>query len=181
MNTQKMTQKQFKDTEEMREYCERRLAILDKVKKILCLPNDRSIDVNEAAYLFEVPEKTIRMVTIQNLKELEEDGTIVLTAEGFVDFMIALHSCGDEQSHDSTEPINSLHPAESASDHYVSSVLVEEDDHNYYIHVIADDGFSMEVEKEDDYIYTKRAILRIGMLLEDSDIARECRVRLLSI
>jgi hypothetical protein len=118
----------FVESKTMRESAINRIDALDKVKKLVMLPDDINTSVEMAAEYYEVAKETIKNIINSNRSELKEDGLQVI------------------KGHE----LRLLKNLSVVPKNAPSFTLIP-----------------------------KRAVLRIGMLLQDSDVAREVRTHLL--
>lgn len=148
----KITEVTFFDNKEMREQYLDRLDILDKVKKLLFIPELECMTVKQIANYYEVPVETVRTQYKSNRDEFEADGATMKNPRYFKEF---LNGC--ESTIKNLQQMN-------------GKLVIEFNDNTTLI--IPNRGLM---------VFPKRAILRMGMLLRDSYIAKEIRTQLLNI
>ncbi len=128
-----------------------RIEVLSKVKGLLLLPNMEFATNRQIAEFYEVPVKTIQKIYARHIAEIREDGYTTMTGK-----MLAENLATDTMS---------------------TAKVTREKGHI----LIESDGQTTQVPYSTIGLYPKRAILRIGMLLRDSAVAREVRTQLLNI
>lgn len=130
---------------EAREDCISRVEVLDKVGKLLLLPNAEYATTEQVANYYEVGIEAVRKLFQRNKEELVHNGAITLGANKIVDDILRVDKM-------------SIHKTKSG-------VLIGDNKLNY----------------RSNLLFSKRAILNVGMLLRDSEVAKEIRTRLLDI
>ncbi|ACK88099.1 gp48 [Bacillus cereus AH820] len=105
----------------------------------------------QVAEFYDVPLETIKTVVKDNKEELNEDGYSVLLGRDVVD---------------SLKSKNNLKEIQTKPGKYT---------------VTFSSGEELSVANRHNAIFTKRAILRVGLLLKGSEIAKEVRTQLLNI
>ena len=153
---------QFVERVDLRNQCIGRVEVLDKVKALFLIPGLLMATTKQVAEFYEAPVKSIQTTYLRNRAEIDEDGTQAVKAADFSPLQ-------DET--DVSEGIsNRLHLEgdwtsikNKAMTTYTSS-----------------DGFCFSLHASGTKCFSKRAILRIGMLLRDSPIAQEVRTQLLN-
>lgn len=141
----------LEDNKELRQKYIDRVDVLDKVKKLLMIPNMELMTMRQVAEYYEVPLETVRAQHKKNKDEFELDG-------------VKKYSIGD---------VNSLAGALSTNlkmTSYRGKLEIEFDENTKLI--IPNGGI---------ILFPKRAVLRMGMLLRDSTVAKEVRTQLLNI
>lgn len=128
-----------------------RIDVLDKVKTLLLIPKMECMTIRQVSDYYEVPVETIRGLYKDNRDEFVSDGAIK-------------HSIGEIKN-----SIGGLPTIRKISNR--KGVMEIEIDENTKV-LIPNTGV---------ILFTKRAILRVGMLLRDSVIAKEVRTQLLNI
>jgi hypothetical protein len=118
------------ESKTLREKVINRTDVLDKVKKLVLLPNDLHVTVEMAANYFEVGEEVMNMVIKRNRHELEEDGLKTVEGKGLV---------------------------------YIKNTC------------------KINSKARHLTLITRRSMLRIGMLLRDSHVAKSIRDYLLNV
>ena len=128
-----------------------RVDVLDKVKDLFLIPAMECMTPKQVADYYEVPVDTIRTTYKINREELVSDGAVT-------------HSIGD---------IKSLIGCESTHQNITNC--------RGGIEITIDENTKVFIPNAGIILYPKRAILRVGMLLRDSVIAKEVRTQLLNI
>lgn len=121
----------FIEDKGLREKYINKLEVLDKVKKIVTLPNTELMTTKMVAEWYEVEFKTIEKLIQRNVDELTENGMLFMKYSEIKD--------------------------------RVNSDIVSE----------------LKISRRGTYVFSKRALLNVGMLLRDSVIARRVRTALL--
>lgn len=132
------------ESKELREKLVAKVEVLDKVKKLLLIPNTDNATIKQISEYYEVEEGTIKMLVSRNRDELEEDGLQSLNGVKTKDFLVSNNLLPTNG--------NGFFEAEGIRFAYKSNLL-----------------------------FTRRSILRVGMLLQDSEVAKEVRTQLLNI
>jgi phage antirepressor YoqD-like protein len=122
----------FIEDKGLREKYINKLEVLDKVKKIITLPNTELMTTKMVAEWYEVEFKTIQKLIERNLDELTENGMV-------------FKKYGEIKAEVKTDTLSVLE----------------------------------SIPRRGTYIFSKRALLNVGMLLRDSIIARRVRTALL--
>lgn len=133
------------DDRQLRDKCVGRYEVLDKVKKLLLLPNDL-MTLKQIAEYYEVEPHAIEMICSRNANELNSDGMTLMKIKDF---------------------LNSPH------------VRIEKE--KYKTTFYYENGTNVSMSNRGLKVFPRRAILRVGMLLRDSDVAKEVRTQLLNI
>ena len=128
-----------------------RVDVLDKVKDLFLIPAMECMTPKQVADYYEVPVDTIRTTYKMNREELVSDGAVT-------------RSIGD---------IKSLIGCESTYQNITNC--------RGGIEITIDENTKVFIPNAGIILYPKRAILRVGMLLRDSMIAKEVRTQLLNI
>lgn len=140
------------DNKELREKYIERVDVLDKVKKLLLIPQLEMMTIRQVSDFYEVEYNTIHRYCQRHKDELESDGVITMNprniAKIFNGTLSAFKDCRQEHG----------------------KMILKIDDNTQI--VIPNIGIRM---------FPKRAILRVGMLLRDSKIAQEVRAQLLNV
>ncbi len=147
-----MTETQFIENKVLREKYISRFEVLEKVKTLLLIPKMECMTIKQVADFYEVGEDTIKSVVLRNKDELESDGMCYKTP---VDFKIFKGSSCTFKN------------------------LRQE--HGKLIVQIVDTTTLLEIPNRGIRCFPRRAILRMGMLLRDSKVAKEVRTQLLNI
>lgn len=132
------------ESKELREKLVAKVEVLEKVKKLLLIPNTDKVTIKQISEYYEVGEEAIKAIVFRNRDELTEDGLHSLTGKETKEFLV---SCN-------LQPTNGkgFFEAEGIRFAYKNNLL-----------------------------FPRRAVLRVGMLLQDSEVAKEVRTQLLNI
>lgn len=129
-----------------------RIEVLDKVKTLLLLPKINVVTMSQVADFYGVPVPAVKMCYKRHAAEIDEDVTKMLLVT---------------QMRDLTE----------VTPFYFRSFEQSKTGAT----VVLKDGTEISMTNRGVRCFSKRAVLRIGMLLQDSDVAREVRNQLLNI
>lgn len=132
-----------------------RVEVLDKVKELLLIPRMQFTTIQGVADFYEVEYKAIDSIVRRHKNELSTDGVIKVTRKDVVDCF--------RQNEENEEDNN---------------ILITQPQ---YIELRINDNYSINIANRGALVFPKRAVLRIGMLLRDSEIAKEVRNQLLNI
>jgi len=144
-----ITSESMVDNHDLRNELITRTEVLDKVKKLLLIPEMNCMTIRQVADYYEVDIDTINRCCQRNRTEIVGDGVANKTPKVFKDLL--------------TE----------------QDVQLVQNRTNLVIQI--DDNTRLEIPNRGIKCFSKRAILRIGMLLRDSKIAQEVRTQLLNI
>ena len=160
-----ITSESMVDNHDLRNELIARTEVLDKVKKLLLIPEMNCMTIRQVADYYEVDVDTIQRCYQRNRTEIEGDGVANKTPKIFKEiFNRTTCSVKDEEISNKTNcPIKNF-----------------EQQHGKLI-VQIDDNTRLEIPNRGIKCFSKRAVLRIGMLLRDSKIAQEVRTQLLNI
>lgn len=136
----------------LRDVAIERLEVLDKVKQVMTIPRTDLLTTPQVAQYFGVQNATIRMVYKRNKEEIDSDGVMRFTLAELRNHL--------ETSQDVTPQIERVGKGP------------------YHMTI---DGTTVQVNPANNTLFTKRAVLRIAMLLRDSEIAKEIRTQLLNV
>lgn len=139
------------DNKELRERYISKVEVLDKVKKLFLFPEMELITTKQIADYYEVPVETVRTQYKSNHDEFESDGAIK-------------HSIKDVES-----LIGCL------------STNLKTTKYRGRMEIEFDENTKLVIPNVGIILFPKRAVLRMGMLLRDSPIAKEVRTQLLNI
>lgn len=140
------------EKQDAREKVISRTEVLDKVGELLLLPNTEYATTEQVADYYKVDKTAIRQIITRNNDELEGDG--IKYSKG--NEIKERYDTRDNMSQVST-PVN--------IEVVRGGILIN----------------GTRVAYSSNALFPKRAILRVGMLLRDSEIAKEVRTRLLDI
>ena len=146
----KISEETMISNKELQERFINRIDILDKVKTLLLIPKMECMTIRQVSDYYEVPVETIRGLYKDNRDEFVSDGAIK-------------HSIGEIKN-----SIGGLPTIRKISNR--KGVMEIEIDENTKV-LIPNTGV---------ILFPKRAVLRVGMLLRDSVIAKEVRTQLLN-
>ena len=144
-----ITSESMVDNYDLRNELIARTEVLDKVKKLLLIPEMNCMTIRQVADYYEVDIDTINRCCQRNRTEIVGDGVANKTPKVFKDLL--------------TE----------------QDVQLVQNRTNLVIQI--DDNTRLEIPNRGIKCFSKRAVLRIGMLLRDSKIAQEVRTELLNI
>lgn len=144
-----ITSESMVDNHDLRNELITRTEVLDKVKKLLLIPEMNCMTIRQVADYYEVDIDTINRCCQRNRTEIVGDGVANKTPKVFKDLL--------------TE----------------QDVQLVQNRTNLVIQI--DDNTRLEIPNRGIKCFSKRAVLRIGMLLRDSKIAQEVRTQLLNI
>ena len=147
----KMTVESFIDNKELRERVKERIGVLDKVKNLILLPSLECMTVKQVADYYEVDIHTVQMCYNRNKDEIDMDGVSVKSPKDFKE-ILKVTSCDFKNCEQKN-----------------GKLIVE-----------VNDDITLEIPNRGIRVFPKRAILRIGMLLRDSRVAKEVRTQLLN-
>lgn len=154
------------DDKSIREKCIERTEVLDKVKKLLLIPQMECMTIRQVAEYYEMDIKVLQKCWERNRVEIEGDGVVTKTPTIFKEILKptrCLLKKDEEFLKGTTCPFKNL------------------EQKNGKLIVQIDDNTRLEIPNRGIKCFSKRAILRIGMLLRDSKIAQEVRTQLLNI
>lgn len=141
-----MKETQFIDDRTLRDNSVSHYEVLEKVKKLLLIPNLEVMTTEQVADYYEVDYDAVKKVYQRNADELEGDGMRIEKMENFLK--------GQNVSF--------------------------QKERNKAI-LTYNNGITFSVTNRGLKVFPRRAILRVGMLLRDSGIAKEVRTQLLNI
>lgn len=141
-----MVETQFIDDRTLRDNSVGHYEVLEKVKKLLLIPNFEVMTLKQVADYYEVDPHTVEMICSRNSDELNSDG---VCRKKVKDFLNSQHVRAEKSSYTTT--------------------------------FVYDNGLNITMSNGGLKVFPRRAILRVGMLLRDSEIAKEVRTQLLNI
>lgn len=150
MTNTKITSETFLDSKELREQAMDKIEVLEKVKQLFLIPEFECMTVKQISDYFEVDTETIQKQYQRNKDEFDSDGTILKTPT-------MLKSTNWTRC-----PISKIDSTKNFATFYFTN------------------GDMLVVPNRGTKCFPKRAILRMGMLLRDSRVAREIRDQLLN-
>lgn len=146
-----MTETQFIENKDLREKYITRFEVLEKVKTLLLIPQMECMTIRQVADFYEVEQNTVKQIALNHSDELISDGMCVKTPSDFK--ILKGKSC----------------------------TFKNLEQKNGKLIVQINDTTTLEIPNRGIRCFPRRAILRIGMLLRDSQIAKEVRTQLLNI
>ncbi len=147
-----ITSESMVDNHDLRNELIARTEVLDKVKKLLLIPEMNCMTIRQVADYYEVDVDTIKRCCQRNRTEIEGDGVVNKTPKIFKEILKGT-TCSVKNF----------------------------EQQNGKLVIQIDDNTRLEIPNRGIKCFSKRAILRIGMLLRDSKIAQEVRTQLLNI
>jgi len=146
-----MNSENFIEQKSLRDECVDRVEVLEKVKGLLLIPHFECMTLKQIAEYYEVEQKVVEKCYQRNEEEISNDGLIRLAPKNF----------------------KNLFQTKSLIKNYKQA--------NGKAIVEFNDGITFVVPNRGVMGFSKRAIMRFGMLLRDSRVARELRTQLLNI
>lgn len=140
-----MQELELLERKDLREQAISRIEVLDKVKKLLLIPELDVMTIKQVADYYGVTVDVIKKCHSNNKKEIEEDG---VTLKNYKDFLKGNHFTLETKQGKSIIRLS--------------------------------DTVTLEIPNRGIRCFSKRAVLRIGMLLRDSEVAKEVRTQLLN-
>lgn len=153
-----MVETQFIDDRTLRDRNVGRFEILEKVKKVLLIPNTDFMTVNQLAEYYSTHYKD------------ESKNDNIITSDG-IRKLYSLHS--DELDGDGV-------CIKSYKDFLIGNEFTLENLKGK-VKLTHISGVSFDIPNRGIRVFPRRAILRVGMLLRDSEVAKEIRTQLLNI
>ena len=144
-----ITSESMVDNHDLRNELIARTEVLDKVKKLLLIPEMNCMTIRQVADYYEVDIDTLKKCCKRNKDEIILGGVVTKTPRVFKDLLKG------------------------------QDVPLVQNQTNLVIQI--DDNTRLEIPNRGIKCFSKRAVLRIGMLLRDSKIAQEVRTQLLNI
>lgn len=135
----------------LRDVAIERLEVLDKVKQVMTIPRAELLTTPLVAQYFGVQNGTIRAVYNRNKEEIDSDGVMRFKFSELQNYLETLQGVTPQIERVGKGP-------------YSMTV----------------DGVTVQINPANNTLFTKRAVLRIAMLLRDSEVAREIRTQLLN-
>lgn len=166
------------DDKSIREKRIERTEVLDKVKKLLLIPQMECMTIRQVAEYYEVDWNVINKCYQRNKHEIDADGTMTKTPTNFKE-IFNWTRCPIKDLDENSEKKNENVGAEIFKG--TSCTFKDFEQQHGKLIVQIDDNTCLEIPNRGIKCFSKRAILRIGMLLRDSKIAQEVRTQLLNI
>lgn len=151
MTAKAINEAQFVEVKSLRDKMMDRLDVLDKVKEIFMIPALEKISIKQVADFYELDSETVRKCFQRNRTEIEEDGVSKET------------------------PKTLRENVDLRVGHNVPFVVSKNGV------TISYDGGDVYIPNCGTHFFSKRAVLRFGMLLRDSEVAKEVRTQLLNL
>ena len=159
----KITEKMLMENKKFRDQFTDRTDILDKVKHIFTIPNTNVMTLNQVAEFYEVTNDAIKKCYSRNKDEIDFNGVVLMTPKTFKDFTNGTKS-----------DISKSAPQKGLSD-------VDYTQYRTHLVVHVDEDTDITIPNRGIKVFPIRAVLNIGMLLEQSTVAHEVRRQLLNI
>ncbi|MBJ8080090.1 hypothetical protein JDS82_02495 [Bacillus cereus group sp. N14] len=128
-----------------------RVEVLEKVKGLLLLPNLEMATTQQVADFYDVPTQAVYSLVHDNREEVASDGYITVKGKDIREDLESSLKEGQE--------------------------IIRKRGHFIYKY----EGNETKLSYQPNGLFPRRAILRVGMLLRDSEIAKEVRTQLLNI
>lgn len=167
-------------TREMRDSLAARTDVLEKVKHLLLLPGIEMMTANQVAAYFGVSTDMLKQVYVYNKAEIDGDGVRMMRPCDFEAF-----------SSDSAELRGNNKLPLKNDDDSVAEIRPDDFSRKYFLRLKTnkrgvstfrlEDGTIIEIQNFGVRCFSARAILRIAMLLRDSEVAKEVRTQLLNV
>ena len=151
MTKMEITADSFLENKELREEAKARVEVLDKVKQLFLIPELECMTGRQVADYFEVDPETIKKQYQRNRDEFDSDGAHTKSLSAF-------KNLGGTRC-----PFKNMAQQ------------------NGKMIITLDDDTRLEIPNHGVKCYPKRAVLRMGMLLRDSRVAKEIRTQLLNV
>lgn len=135
-----------------------RVEVLDTVKAIFLIPRMETFTIKQMAEWYKVEPKTIRRIYQSCHEEFERDGTRLVPLS----------------------EVNSVFTGESASGTQMST-LPKINKSRYGVEIQLDNETWIKIPNTGVVMFPKRSVLRMGMLLQHSEVAKEVRTQLLNV
>ena len=148
-----------------------RVEVLDRVGGLMILPNTEMTTLPMVAEFYKVSDRQIQRIIKDNREEIESDGYRVWKVKEIVEFFTKMNNdtnvaIGNVNNDTYETPVKPTIYREN------NTTIIDFNDEN--------DNF-LTVPNTGKALFTKRAVLRIGMLLRDSEVSKEVRSRLLDV
>ena len=157
------------------------IEVLDKVKHLLTIPGTDAMTTRQAADYYGVEIDTVRRVYQRHKKEIDADGVMMKKAEDFLNYP---HDDGltepkvqPKEGDELTEPRIQLRSSAAA----LPQVQVRNTADFCKLIIWPELGAEIKVSNRGIRVFSRRAVLRIGMLMPSSRVATEVRMQLLNV
>ena len=155
----KMTDTELLEKKDLRDKMSDRVDVLDKVKKLFLIPELEKVTIKQVADYFSSPDRKNKdgepdpqIIDVETIKKCYQRNKLEIDMDGTI-----------------------LETPKELTGHYVPTVKTQ----SYQEFQVAD-NIKIIVPNRGIRMFSKRAVLRIGMLLRDSDIAKEVRTQILN-
>ena len=143
-----------------------RVDVLNKVKRVLTLPQTEVMTMQQVADFYEVPLQTVNMCYQRNKAEIDMDGVKVMTPKTYKEFLNVTRC--DDKNKDFLK--GTACPIKNNYTQLNGRMVVHINDNTDVI--IPNRGVK---------VFPENAILRTGMLLTESHVALEVRTQLINV
>lgn len=152
MNANKNMVAEMTDNKELRQKYIDRVEVLDKVKKLVLIPQLEMVTARQVADFYDVDKSIVSKCYQRNTSEINSDG-------------VAMFNSSDMEKKFAMDKMSTPNFSRIRGG----------------IEVSVSDNVKIMIPNSGTYLFSKRAVLRFGMLLRDSKIAQEVRTQLLNI
>lgn len=152
MNENKSMAVEMVGNKEIRQKYIDRVEVLDKIKKLMLIPQLEMVTARQIADYYEVSLKTIETCYRDNKDEITVDGVVIVKAGEI------------------SKKFGSLFCKETNLQRVRGGITIS-----------LTDNVTLMIPNGGSRMFPKRAVLRFGMLLRDSKVAQEVRTQLLNI
>lgn len=157
------------------------IEVLDKVKHLLTIPGTDTMTTRQVADYYGVEIDTVRRVYQRHKKEIDEDGVMMKKAEDFLnrpqDDRLTEPKVQPKVEDELTEPKIQLGGSAAA----FPQVQVLNTADFCKLVIWPELGAEIKVSNRGIRVFSRRAVLRIGMLMPGSRVATEVRTQLLNV
>ena len=157
MNTNVNVEEIIKDVKAIDRMADR-VEVLGIVKEIFLIPRMETFTIKQIAEWYKVEPKTIRRIYQSCREEFERDGTRLVPLS----------------------EVNSVFTGESANGTQMST-LPKINKSRYGVEIQLDNETWIKIPNTGVVMFPKRSVLRMGMLLQHSEVAKEVRTQLLNV
>lgn len=162
---------------DLRDAAIERVEVLDKVKALFLVPQIMMATMGQVADYYEIPFRTLQTCYARNKEEIDNDGTKLKTGKDFNGLVgLTGHNVPLENPTSDNCQVQMIQN-ESFENVKIAEVIRHGRTGSTYKF---SNGLSIDVPNRGVRCFSKRAILRIGMLLRDSNIAKEVRTQILN-
>lgn len=160
------------EAEKMAEHIE----VLNKVKALMTIPGFDVMTTRQVAEYYEVDIETVRKVYQRHRAEIDSDGTAVMKLKDFLTGPEVQPKAGMDDP--LTEPKVQL---ETGEDNFLTGQSVQFTRSGRGITTLSfEGGLVLDLSNRGTRVFSRRAVLRIGMLTPCSKVATEVRTQLLN-